>query len=179
MILTSISFIQLMVTFYIRSVQFLGTHLKCIQMDNILHNPLAEKTHQTNANLHNPKKDKHHVPLDERRTQVLSHLWLRFGQVAGYNHAHDLICALQYSVHSEIPYISFHLQEFLKISAGCTFRGRFIWPTRNQIAPHKTQPEIAYYQSLPPNGSPTFGKTTTFRHSQHTHRSWGPLFGAI
>jgi hypothetical protein len=43
-------------------------------MDNILHNPLAEKTHQTNANLHNPKKDKHHVPLDERRTQVLSHL---------------------------------------------------------------------------------------------------------
>lgn len=75
------------------------------------------------------KKIKHHVPLDKRRTQVWSHLWLRFGHVAGYHHAHDLICALQYSVHSEIPYISFHLQEFLKISVGCTFRGRFIWPT--------------------------------------------------
>jgi hypothetical protein len=113
-------FLQLMVTIYIISVQFLGTHLKCIQMDYIRHNPLPEKTHQTNANLHNPQKDKTSCALRERRTQVWSHSWLRFGHVAGYNHAHDLICALQYSVHSEIPYISFHLQEFLKISVGCT-----------------------------------------------------------
>ncbi len=123
------------------------------------------------------KKIKHHVPLDKRRTQVWSHLWLRFGHVAGYHHAHDLICALQYSVHSEIPYISFHLQEFLKISVGCTFRGRFIWPTGNHHTKHSQKLPITNHCLQ--IGSPTFVKTTTFRHSQHTHRSWGPLFGAI